>query len=92
MKKFSTGQVYWEIPSTIDLEAFLKKYPPTFVARPKIDYFYSLIEHLSSGMDEQDLDTNKGFINMNAKRCRISTIITNYTLIIFLIISSSVQI
>ena len=68
MRKVATREVYWEIPSTIDLEAFLKKYPPTFVARPKIDYFYSLIEHLSSGLDEQDLDANEGFINMNAEK------------------------
>lgn len=66
MRKVATREVYWEIPSTIDLEAFLKKYPPNF--KYKIDYFYSIIEHLSSGMDEQDLDSNKGFINMNAQK------------------------
>jgi hypothetical protein len=68
MKKVVNKKVYWEIPSTVDVEAFLRKYPATFVARPKIDYFYSIIEHLSSGMDEQDLDANAGFINMNAER------------------------
>lgn len=66
MKKKLLEEIYWEIPSTIDLEAFLKKYPPTF--KYKIDYFYCILEHLSSGMDEQDLDSNKGFINMNAKK------------------------
>lgn len=68
MSKQLNKEVYWEIPSTIDLEGFLRKYPATFVARPKIDYFYSLIEHLSSGMDEQDLNANAGFINMNAEK------------------------
>ena len=66
MKKVVKKKVYWEIPSTVNLEAFLKKYPPTF--KYKIDYFYSLIEHLSIGMDEQDLDANAGFINMNAEK------------------------
>jgi hypothetical protein len=68
MKKVVIKEVYWEIPSSVDLKGFLEKYPPTFVARPKIDYFYSIIEHLSIGMDEQDLDANAGFINMNAER------------------------
>ena len=68
MKKIVIKEVYWEIPSSVDLKGFLEKYTPTFVARPKIDYFYSIIEHLSSGMDEQDLDANAGFINMNAKK------------------------
>ena len=68
MKKVVIKEVYWEIPSSVDLKGFLEKYPPTFVARPKIDYFYSIIEHLSSGMDEQDLDANAGFINMNAEK------------------------
>lgn len=68
MKKVVKKKVYWEIPSSVDLEGFLKKNPPTFLARPKIDYFYSIIEHLSSGMDEQDLDANAGFINMNAEK------------------------
>jgi hypothetical protein len=68
MKKKLSKDIYWEIPSSIDLEGYLEKYPPTFVARPKIDYFYSIIEHLSSGMDEQDLDANAGFINMNAEK------------------------
>jgi hypothetical protein len=66
MAKKVTKEIYWKIPSTIDLEAFLKKYPPAF--KYKIDYFYSIIEHLSSGMDEQDLDANKGYINMNAQK------------------------
>jgi hypothetical protein len=68
MRKAISRQVYWEIPSTVDLEAFLSRYPATFVARPKIDYFYSIIEHLSCGMDEQDLDASAGFINMNAEK------------------------
>jgi hypothetical protein len=67
-KKKQNCQLSWEIPSTVDLEAFLEKFPPTFAKRPKIDYFYSLIEHLSSGMDEQDLDVNEGFVNMNAQK------------------------
>ena len=68
MRKLASREVYWEIPSSVDLKGFLEKYPPTFVARPKIDYFYSIIEHLSNGMDEQDLDANAGFINMNAEK------------------------
>ena len=68
MKKAISSELYWEIPSSINLEEFLEKYPPTFVSRPKKDYFYSLIEHMASGMDEQDLDTNEGFINMNAQK------------------------
>ncbi len=57
---------FWEIPSSIDLEGFLEKYPPKF--KYKIDHFYYIIDYLSKGMDMEDLDNNAGFINMNSKR------------------------
>ena len=66
MKKATTRQVYWEIPSSVDLGGFLEKHPPAFSY--KIDYFYSLLEHITKGMDEQDLDANEGYINMNAQK------------------------
>jgi hypothetical protein len=56
---------YWEIPSSIDLEAFLQKYPPKF--KYSIDKFYYIIEYLCRGMDLEDLDETAGFINLNAK-------------------------
>lgn len=58
--------LYWEIPSSIDLEGFLTKYPPSFPY--KIDKFYYIIEYLSKGMDFEDLDNNEGFINLNAQK------------------------
>lgn len=66
MSKLAPKEVYWEIPSSVDLVGFLEKYPPQFSY--KIDYFYSLIEHITKGMDEQDLDANEGYINMNAQK------------------------
>lgn len=56
---------YWEIPSSVDLEAFLQKYPPKF--KYNIDKFYYIIEYLCKGMDIEDLDETAGFINLNAK-------------------------
>lgn len=58
--------LFWEIPSSVDLEAFLRNHPPGF--RYKIDHFYYIIDYLSKGMDMDDLDDNGGFINMNAQR------------------------
>lgn len=56
--------IYWEIPSSIDLEGFLKKHPPTF--KYKIDHFYYIIDYISRGMEREDLDDNGGFVNINA--------------------------
>lgn len=57
---------FWEIPSSVDIEVFLKKYSPAFTY--KIDHFYYIIDYLSRGMDQEDLDSNAGFINLNAAK------------------------
>jgi len=56
---------FWEIPSSVDLEALLLKYPPKF--EYDIDKFYYIIEYLCKGMDLEDIDETAGFINLNAK-------------------------
>lgn len=56
--------IYWEIPSSVDLEGFLKKHPPAF--KYKIDHFYYIIDYISRGMEREDLDDNSGFVNINA--------------------------
>lgn len=56
----------WEIPSSVDLEGFLKKYPPDF--HYKKDHFYYIIDYLSRAMDFDNPDDNAGFINLNAQR------------------------
>jgi hypothetical protein len=58
--------IYWEIPSSIDLEGFLKKHPPEF--KYKIDHFYSIIDYICKGMERENLDDNKGFVNLNAQK------------------------
>jgi len=68
------NDLFWEIPSSVDLEGFLKKYPPGFTY--KIDHFYYIIDYLSRGMDFDDLDDNAGFINVNAQK--LQGVIHNY--------------
>ena len=58
---------YWKIPSTIELNSILAKDPPSFKKGYKVDYFYYFIELLSIKMEYNDLDGNKGFINLSAK-------------------------
>lgn len=60
------NDLFWEIPSSVDLEGFLKKYPPDFSF--KKDHFYYIIDYLSRAMDFDDLDNNSGFINVNAQK------------------------
>src|SRR5690554_6478540 len=60
------SELFWEIPISVDLEGFLKKYPPSF--KYKIDHFYYIVDYLVRGMDNEDLDDNSGFVNINAKR------------------------
>ncbi|MCH4551999.1 hypothetical protein [Aestuariibaculum lutulentum] len=55
---------HWEIPSSIDVEGFLTKYPPEF--KYKIDHFYFIVEYLAKGMEHGDLDQNLGFINTSS--------------------------
>ena len=64
----------WKIPSGIDLESVLKKHPPTF--KYKIDYFFYILDYLSSAMELEDLDNSAGFINMNAQK--LQTFIREY--------------
>jgi len=65
---------YWEIPSYIDLEGFLEKYPPDF--KYKIDHFYFIIEYLAKGMEQGDLDQNLGFVNTSS--VKLQSRIKNY--------------
>ncbi len=60
------NDIYWEIPDCIDLEGFLQKHPPKF--KYKIDHFYSIIDYICKGMENEDLDDNKGFVNVNAQK------------------------
>lgn len=60
------SKLYWELPSSIDLEGFLAKYPPEF--RYKTDHFYYIIDYLCRGMEREDLDDNAGYVNLNAAR------------------------
>lgn len=61
------NHLYWRIPSSIDLENLLKKYPPAFKSKYKIDYFYYFIELLCDMMEYNDLDGNGGYVNLNAQ-------------------------
>ncbi len=60
------SNLYWEIPLSVDVEGFLKKYPPLF--KYKVDYFYYIVDYLVRGMDLEDLDGNAGYVNLNAKK------------------------
>ena len=66
--------LYWELPSSVDVEGFLKKYPPAF--KYKIDHFYYIVDYISRGMDIENIDDNAGFVNTNAQR--LQKVIHNY--------------
>lgn len=70
----SKNYSHWEIPSSIDLEGFLERYPPTF--KYKIDYFYHIIECICIGMEIEDLDQNGGFINLSSTK--LQKVVHNY--------------
>lgn len=58
--------LHWEIPSAIDLESYLNQHPPNF--KYKIDHFYYIIEYLALGMEKDDIDKNRGYVNVNATK------------------------
>ena len=68
------NKFFWEIPSSVDVEAFIVKYPPDF--KYQKDHFYYLIDYISNAMDLEDLDNNDGFVNLNAQR--LQRVIHNY--------------
>lgn len=70
------NHLYWRIPSSVDLESLLKKYPPKFKRPYKIDYFYYFIELLCDMMEYNDLDGNGGYVNLNAQL--MQAIVNNY--------------
>jgi hypothetical protein len=67
---------YWKIPSTIDLNSILAKDPPSFKTKYKVDHFYYFIELLTIKMEYNDLDSNKGFINLSAEL--MQKVVRNY--------------
>lgn len=70
------NHLYWKIPSSIDLESILKKYPPKFIRQYNIDYFYYFIELLCDMMEYNDLDGNGGYVNLNSTI--MQSIVHNY--------------
>jgi hypothetical protein len=66
--------LYWEIPDSIDLEGYLRQYPPDF--QYKIDHFYYIVDYISRGMDIENINDNAGFVNTNARR--LQNVIHNY--------------
>ncbi|WP_163707184.1 hypothetical protein [Mangrovibacterium lignilyticum] len=60
------NDLFWEIPSSLDMSEILSKHPPEF--KYHIDKFYYILDYLSRGMDLEDLDNNEGFINLNAQK------------------------
>ncbi|MFN5930903.1 MAG: hypothetical protein ACK42F_04865, partial [Sphingobacteriales bacterium] len=56
---------YWEVPSTISLEALLKDKPPSFRWK-KIDFFYHILHHITVLTEYADLDNNAAFVNISA--------------------------
>jgi len=59
------NDVYWEVPSTISLEALLKDKPPSFRWK-KIDFFYHILHHITVLTEYADLDNNAAFVNISA--------------------------
>jgi hypothetical protein len=68
------NDLFWEMPSSVDVETFLLKHPPEF--KYQKDHFYYIIDYISNAMDLEDLDNNRGFVNLNAKT--LQKVIHNY--------------
>lgn len=60
------NDVYWLIPSTIDLAGKLKANPPSFGWK-KIDFFYHIIDHILQLTEYEDLDNNAAFVNVSSR-------------------------
>ena len=57
--------VFWIIPSSVDLNKKLKEKPPGF--KYKIDHFYHIIDHIFTSSDYEDLDNNAAFVGIDSR-------------------------
>lgn len=61
-------EIYWQIPSGINLEAILKDNPPAFKRKVKIDVFYFILDQITKGVWLTNIEDNRGIIEIHSNK------------------------
>ncbi len=61
-------EIYWQIPSGINLEAILKDNPPAFKRKVKIDVFYFILDQITKGVWLTNIEDNRGIIEIHSTK------------------------
>jgi hypothetical protein len=61
------SNIYWQIPSGINLNAILAENPPAFKRRVKVDVFYFVLDRIAKGLWLSNIENNRGIIDINSK-------------------------
>ncbi len=61
-------EIYWQIPSGINLEAILKDRPPAFKRKVKIDVFYFILDQITKGVWLTNIEDNRGIIEIHSTK------------------------
>ncbi len=61
-------EIYWQIPSGINLETILIGNPPAFKRKVKIDVFYFILDQITKGVWLANIDENKGIIEIHSDK------------------------
>ena len=61
-------EIYWQIPSGINIETILKDYPPAFKRKVKIDVFYFILDQITKGVWLTNIEDNRGIIEIHSNK------------------------
>ena len=61
-------EIYWQIPSGINLATILIDNPPAFKRKVKIDVFYFILDQITKGVWLANIEENKGIIEIHSDK------------------------
>jgi hypothetical protein len=62
------SNIYWQIPSGLNLPTKLTINPPAFKRKVKIDMFYSILDQITKGVWLTNIEDNRGIIEIHSTK------------------------
>jgi hypothetical protein len=64
-------EIYWQIPSGINLATILAENQPKFKRKVKIDVFYFILDQITKGVWLTNIEENRGIIEIHATKLQL---------------------
>lgn len=64
----SGQEIYWQIPSGINLTKIIKENPPDFKRKCKVDVFYFILDQITKGIWLTNIEENMGVIEIHSNK------------------------